>query len=179
MKILVDQIDSPVGPLVLAIADEAERRVLALAFGEHWPALRPRLAMRTASEPSSWRPARDTGDVGRRLRDYFAGDLPALAGIRVETGGTPFQRAVWRALRRIGPGRTASYADVARRIGHPRAVRAVGLANGANPVCLVVPCHRVIATGGGLGGYGGGLDRKRWLLAHEGALPASTTRRDR
>lgn len=179
VTIVVDEIDSPIGPLVLAIAGETERRVLALAFGERWPEMRPRLASRTASEPATWRSARGTGDVGRRLRDYFAGDLAALAAIRVETGGTTFQRSVWLALRRIGPGRTASYADVARRIGHPRAVRAVGLANGANPVCLVVPCHRVIATGGGLGGYGGGLARKRWLLAHEGALRESATRRDR
>ena len=84
--------------------------------------------------------------------------------------GTEFQREVWAALRTIPPGRTLSYGDLAKKIGRPTAVRAVGAANGANPVSLVVPCHRVIAADGTLGGYGWGLERKRWLLAHEGAL---------
>ena len=81
--------------------------------------------------------------------------------------GTPFQRSVWRALRAIPCGETRSYGDIARAIGRPSAVRAVGLANGANPIGVVVPCHRVIGAGGALVGYGGGVDRKRWLLAHE------------
>lgn len=171
MTLVVVEIDSPIGPLVLATTEGRSPRVAALAFGESWPRVRARIGDRTGSDPAGWRASRATGDPARRLRDYFAGDLAALDAIEVETGGTPFQRSVWKALRRIGPGRTASYADVARRIGNPRAVRAVGLANGANPVCVIVPCHRVIASGGGLGGYGGGLDRKRWLLAHEGARP--------
>jgi methylated-DNA-[protein]-cysteine S-methyltransferase len=116
--------------------------------------------------------ARDALDLRARLDAYFAGDLRALDAIAVDTGGTAFQRAVWAALRRIPPGTTRSYADVAREIGAPGAVRAVGAANGANPVAIVVPCHRVVRTGGALGGYGGGLERKRWLLAHEkAALP--------
>jgi len=171
MSLLVAEIASPIGPLVLATTEGPRPRVAALTFGDAWERLRPRLADRTGTDPAAWRAARATGDPARRLRDYFAGDLAALDAIEVDTGGSPFQRSVWKALRRIGPGRTASYADVARRIGNPGAVRAVGLANGANPVCVIVPCHRVIASGGGLGGYGGGLDRKRWLLAHEGALP--------
>ena len=100
---------------------------------------------------------------------YFAGDLTALDRLAVETGGTAFQRTVWRALRSICVGTTMSYAALARAIGRPAAVRAVGLANGANPVGIVVPCHRVIGSDGTLTGYGGGLERKRWLLAHEGA----------
>ena len=83
---------------------------------------------------------------------------------------TPFQRSVWRALRKIKSGKTISYAELARRIGKPKAVRAAGLANGQNPISIVVPCHRVIGSNGTLTGYGGGLPRKKWLLEHEGAL---------
>lgn len=166
------EIDSAIGPLVLATAGAREARVAALAFGEAWPRHRARIAAGTGTGPADFRPARSATDAERRLRDYFAGDMAALDEISVDAVGTPFQHAVWSALRGIEPGATASYADVARVIGRPRATRAVGLANGANPVCVIVPCHRVIASGGGLGGYGGGLDRKRWLLAHEGALAA-------
>lgn len=101
---------------------------------------------------------------------YFEGDVPALRPLRWRTNGTPFQTAVWKALCEIPVGETVSYSGLAARIGRPSAVRAVGLANGANPISLVVPCHRVIGADGSLTGYGGGLERKRWLLAHEGAL---------
>jgi len=125
------------------------------------------------------------GEGGFRLRDlqapehirdaverYFSGALHALDSIETDTGGTPFQREVWAALRQIPPGETESYGQLALRIGRPRAVRAVGLANGANPIGVVVPCHRVIGANKSLTGYGGGLPRKRWLLEHEGALHA-------
>ena len=117
------------------------------------------------------RPARDAAGAGARLGRYFAADPRALDDQPITSYGTEFQRRVWRALRRIPAGRTLSYADLARRIGHPTAVRAVGAANGANPVAIFVPCHRVIASDGSLHGYGGGLPRKQWLLAHEGARP--------
>ena len=107
--------------------------------------------------------------VASALSAYFAGDLQALDSLEVVEGGTAFQRQVWAALRRIPAGAAWSYADLARKVGRPAAVRAVGQANGANPVSLVQPCHRVVASGGGLGGYAGGLERKSWLLAHEGA----------
>ena len=97
---------------------------------------------------------------------YFAGDLAALAAISWRTGGTDFQRSVWTALCAIPVGETVTYKQLAERIGRPGAVRAVGLANGANPVGVVVPCHRVIGSDGSLTGYGGGLERKRWLLTH-------------
>ena len=106
----------------------------------------------------------------KALEAYFTGDLTALDSLEVETAGTPFQRAVWSALRRIPAGQTLSYGALAAQIGKPSAVRAVGLANGANPIGVVVPCHRVIGANGDLTGYGGGLARKRWLLEHEGAL---------
>jgi methylated-DNA-[protein]-cysteine S-methyltransferase len=107
--------------------------------------------------------------VVERLEAYFGGDLDALATIPVRFDvGTPFQRDVWTALTEIPLGEAISYADLAQRVGRPQAFRAVGSANGKNPIAVVVPCHRVIAADGTLGGYGGGLERKRWLLAHEG-----------
>jgi methylated-DNA-[protein]-cysteine S-methyltransferase len=103
------------------------------------------------------------------LNSYFAGDFSALGSIEVETGGTPFQRKLWAALREIPSGQTSTYGVLAANIGVPKAVRAVGAANGANPISIVLPCHRVIGSNQRLTGYGGGLERKRWLLTHEGA----------
>jgi methylated-DNA-[protein]-cysteine S-methyltransferase len=103
----------------------------------------------------------------RALTLYFDGDLNAIQMVRVATGGTPFQREVWSALRKTVAGATTSYGRLATQLGRPRASRAVGLANGANPVAIIVPCHRVIGANGALTGYGGGLARKRWLLDHE------------
>jgi len=110
---------------------------------------------------------RDSAGIADRIDAYFDGEIDAIDSVMVQAAGTPFQRAVWDALRRIPPGETASYGEIASAIGSPRAVRAVGSANGANPTALVVPCHRVIRSDGTIGGYGGGLDRKRWLLVHE------------
>jgi len=98
---------------------------------------------------------------------YFAGDLHSIDALPVQTAGTSFQREVWGALREIPCGTTISYRELARRICRPEAVRAVGAANGANPIGVVVPCHRVIGANGSLTGYGGGIERKRWLLDHE------------
>ncbi len=106
------------------------------------------------------RPVRD------QLRSYFAGELRDF-DLPLALDGTPFQQEVWATLRKIPYGATISYAELARRVGRPGAARAVGSANGRNPVGIVVPCHRVIAADGTLGGYGGGLDRKQWLLRHE------------
>jgi methylated-DNA-[protein]-cysteine S-methyltransferase len=103
---------------------------------------------------------------------YFAGDLKAIDKIKVETNGTPFQKKVWAALRKIPVGKTTTYAALAKRIGSPSATRAVGAANGANPIGVVIPCHRMLGTNGKLTGYGGGLHRKKYLLEHEGALKA-------
>lgn len=111
----------------------------------------------------------DPAGAATRLRDYFAGDLEALDRQPVEYHGTPFQMRVWQALRGIPRGRTESYGALAARVGTPNAQRAVGAANGRNPIALFVPCHRVIAADGSLHGYGGGLERKAWLLTHEGA----------
>lgn len=154
---------SPVGPLTLAARDA---RVCLLHFGAEEAEVRRRL--------ERWYPAEaieahgDPAGAVSAVDAYFAGTLDALDGLEVELNGTPFQTRVWDALRRVRVGRTATYADLARSIDAPTAVRAVGTANGANPVAVIVPCHRIIGTNGTLTGYGGGLDRKRWLLEHEG-----------
>src|SRR5437016_4749610 len=139
----------------------------ALEFAERWPARRARFVRRLGDV--ELRRAADPAGVASRLAAYFGGDLAVLDRVAVDAGGTPFQRRVWAALRSIPPGETVSYQTLAQRIGAPAAVRAVGAANGANPVAIVVPCHRVIGADGRLTGYAGGIERKRWLLAHERA----------
>jgi len=107
------------------------------------------------------------GEVTDRITAYFAGDIRAVESLPVDTGGTTFQLLVWEALRKIKPGTTASYTEVAKTIGRENAARPVGMATGRNPIPIVIPCHRVIASDGTLGGSGGGLERKKWLLSHE------------
>lgn len=172
-KLLLDHMDSPVGRLAL-VADE-EGRLRALGWGESRDKLEQQLRAASGLRDLALVDAVDPGGLATAMRAYFGGELAAIDAIPVETGGTEFQREVWRALREIPCGETWSYGDLARRIGKPAAVRAVGLANGANPVAIVVPCHRVIGADGTLTGYGGGLDRKRWLLAHERALRPQLT----
>lgn len=106
----------------------------------------------------------------RALTDYFSGDIHALRGLDVDPPGTPFQQQVWSTLRTIPPGQVWSYKQLAEAVGRPRAFRAVAQANGANPIPLVIPCHRVIAADGSIGGFSCGLDRKLWLLEHEGVV---------
>ncbi len=107
--------------------------------------------------------------ISTAIDAYFGGALCALDTLPIDPPGTPFQRSVWKALRTIPAGKTWSYGDLARAIDHDKAFRAVARANGANPIPLVIPCHRVIAANGGLGGFSSGLDRKRYLLDHEGS----------
>ena len=165
--LLLDRVDSPLGEMLLVF--DGEGRLRALDWEDHEPRLRRllRLHYGTGLELET---RRGPAEIIRRLKSYFAGDLSALDGIECRSGGTHFQRSVWAALRTIPAGRTLSYGALAAQLGQPRAVRAVGLANGANPIGIVVPCHRVIGADGSLTGYGGGLERKRWLLRHEGAV---------
>ncbi len=162
----VDRISSPIGPLTLA---EHDGRVCLLHFGGAIVEARRALSRWYPGEPLT---ETECGVRGT-LQRYFEGSIAALDGIDVELNGTPFQREVWTALRGIPAGTTISYGDLARRLGRRAAVRAVGAANGANPVAVIVPCHRVIGSDGSLTGYGGGLQRKQWLLAHEGVLATS------
>lgn len=158
--------ESPIGPLTAA---ERGGRVCLLHFGADGPAVDDMVERWYPGEP---RARQALPAVGSTLQRYFEGELAVLDSVAVEFNGTPFQKQVWQALRRIQSGSTISYAELARRIGNPSAIRAVGTANGANPVAVIVPCHRVIGSDGSLTGYGGGLERKQWLLSHEGvAVP--------
>ncbi len=160
----VDHVRSPLGPLTIVAADGA---LCALDF--HVAGSRMLARIHARFPGVALKPRRDPNRYATRLRAYFSGDFGALDGIAVDCGGTPFERQVWNALRAIPAGTTTTYRELAAIVRRPRAVRAVGLANARNPVCLVIPCHRVIGSDGHLTGYAGGLWRKRWLLEHEGA----------
>ena len=168
MRLDLTTIESLLGPITLVARGDA---LVGLEFGDQeqrlaW--LRERLARHLG--PTELRESADPAGAASRLGAYFAGDLGVLAEQPVELLGTSFQRAVWSALREIPVGRTESYGALAARIGAPQAVRAVGAANGSNPIGIFVPCHRVLAADLTLHGYGGGLERKAWLLDHEGAM---------
>ena len=162
-----DEFDSPLGRLTL-VAD-AEGRLRLLGWLEGHERIERALATLTGGAKLAVRRVDNPHGLRAALKAYFAGQLDAIDDLPVLSDGTPFQARVWSALREIPHGETWSYSQLARRIGNPAAVRAVGLANGANPIGIVVPCHRVIGADGSLTGYGGGLERKRWLLAHERA----------
>lgn len=168
MALQMTELTSPLGDLTVAVR---AGRVCSLAFSARWPLVERALQRRFGAIERVAAPR--AGGLCDRLAAYFAGELRALDGIDIDPGGTPFQQAVWSALRRVPPGRTTTYGELARAIGAPKAVRAVGAANGANPIWLVIPCHRAIGANGSLTGYAGGLERKRWLLAHEGAISDS------
>lgn len=164
-RLVLDRLATPIGEALLVTDENGVLRAfdwsdhdlrLRRLLGLHYGALEPRAGAAPA-------------EVRRAFDAYFAGELRALEPLSWRTAGTAFQREVWAALCTIPAGETLSYGALAARIGRPKAVRAAGLANGANPVGVVVPCHRVIGADGSLTGYGGGLERKRWLLAHEGA----------
>jgi methylated-DNA-[protein]-cysteine S-methyltransferase len=150
--------DSPIGALTLVADGE---RLACVYMTEHAP------------DSEEFGPRADDGLLGeaaRQLEEYFDGERTAFDLPLVDDVGTPFQRRVWAELLAVGFGRTATYGEIAHRLGMTNAAsRAVGLANGRNPISIVVPCHRVIGSSGALTGYGGGIERKRWLLRHEGA----------
>jgi methylated-DNA-[protein]-cysteine S-methyltransferase len=161
---LTTTVPSPIGPLTLTAIDG---RLTGLHLHEqrHPPA-----------GSDSWQRDDDAfGDVVEQLTGYFRGARTEF-DVPLDLAGTEFQRRVWSRLRDIPYGETISYSELARRAGSPKASRAVGLANGRNPIAVIVPCHRVIGADGSLTGYGGGLDRKVWLLEHEGALLAGSLR---
>lgn len=163
----VRTVDSPVGAIVLMARGDA---LVGAEYGDA-ASRRDELSRALARHlgPHALREHADPAGAATRLARYFAGDLGALDEQRCDPQGTAFRLAVWRALRAIPAGETRAYGEVAATIGRPAATRAVGAANGANPIAIFVPCHRVIAANGSLWGYGGGLARKRALLAHEGA----------
>ena len=163
----LSHIPTPVGDMLIAVDGEDRLRVL------DWDSHRERMErlMERYYGPGAVTLLDSGADhlVGRKLENYVAGDIAAIDDIPTRTPGTGFQRKVWAALREIPAGQTWSYGRLAAHVGEPGSARAVGLANGSNPIGVVVPCHRVIGADGSLTGYGGGIERKRWLLRHEGA----------
>ena len=153
-------LESPIGPLAAAV--DVEGRLVQLTFGGG-------AAASAVCKSDGGRSGHRSTErlVAQQLSEYFAGKRQAF-DLPLALHGTEFQLAVWNELLRVPYGETITYGELARRIGRPSAIRAVGAANGANPIPVIVPCHRVIGSNGTLTGYGGGIERKQWLLAHEG-----------
>lgn len=165
LRCSTERLATPIGAMMIAVDVEGKLRVAL--FTEDEEVICRYLRLQVGSTGFTLEPGKNPNGLTDAISSYFAGNLGVIDALPVESGGTPFQADVWRALRAIPCGTTTSYGKLAQQIGRPAAVRAVGLANGANPIAVVVPCHRVIGTNGSLTGYGGGIERKRWLLDHE------------
>jgi len=173
LLLLIDHLNTPIGEMLI-VADE-EGNLRAIDWSDYETRMYRSLRLYNA-EHYTLEPTPNPHGLTHAIERYFAGELTALDTLPVKTGGTPFQQSVWNALRTIPCGSTLSYAALAAQIGRPAAVRAVGLANGSNPVGVVVPCHRVIGANGSLTGYGGGIQRKSWLLKHESSAATKDQR---
>ena len=165
LRLLTDRFDTPIGEMIIVADHDGNLR--AVDWTDHTERLQNLLRLHYGSDGFTLQSTHNPRGLSDVMQSYFAGELASIDALPVQTAGTLFQREVWRALREIPLGTTVSYGKLAEQIGRPNAVRAVGLANGSNPVAVVVPCHRVIGSNGSLTGYGGGLNRKRWLLEHE------------
>jgi methylated-DNA-[protein]-cysteine S-methyltransferase len=168
LTLLIDQADTPIGR-ILIVADR-EGNLRAVDWADYQTRMRRLLRLHYGENGFRLEPSSSPNRLTIAMTRYFEGELSAIDDLPVQTAGTSFQREVWQALRTIPCGTTLSYAKLAQQIGRPNAVRAVGLANGSNPIGVVVPCHRVIGSNGSLTGYGGGLERKSWLLKHEAGI---------
>ncbi|CAI1609892.1 methylated-DNA--[protein]-cysteine S-methyltransferase [Serratia proteamaculans] len=164
----IDRMATPVGELVL-IADEQDR-LRAIDWTEHEVRLMKLLNTHYRADRFQLVDKSNPGGLTDAMQRYFSGELDVIDQLPVMTAGTEFQRSVWQQLRQIPCGEIITYGELAKRIGRPTASRAVGMANGSNPISIVVPCHRVIGSQGALTGYAGGVQRKQWLLKHEGYL---------
>ena len=163
-QFFLDRFESPMGDILL-VSDG--RQLNAIDYGDYEHRM---LGLLQAHYKNlTLQPTDNPGGLSDRLRAYFAGELDAIEGLPVDPAGSEFQKQVWRSLLTIPCGEVWSYGELAQKLGKPGAARAVGLANSKNPISIVVPCHRVVGANGKLTGYAGGLDRKRWLLHHEGA----------
>ena len=160
----LDRLETPIGTALLVTDSDGVLR--ALDWEDYEQRMKELLRLQIGAV--ALKAARAPQDLRAALSGYFKGDLDRLAAIRWRVAGTPFQQRVWNALPKIPAGTTMSYGALAAKLKTPRAMRAVGHANGANPISVVVPCHRLIGANGSLVKYGGGLERKRWLLQHEG-----------
>jgi methylated-DNA-[protein]-cysteine S-methyltransferase len=165
VRLISDTVETPIGVLLL-VADEQGALFLA-EFADCVDRVDRWLQRRIRSGRYQLQPGEVSPDIKHAIASYFRGELSALRDIAVRLDGTGFQNEVWTALREISPGKTFGYGAFAERLGRPRSARAVGHANGTNPLSIVVPCHRLVGADGDLTNYGGGLERKRWLLDHE------------
>jgi methylated-DNA-[protein]-cysteine S-methyltransferase len=161
----MDRMETPIGELLLVTDGGGTLR--AVDWMDYEARMLRLLKLHYRNIGYTLTPNAAPSDIRDKLKRYFAGDVHTIDDIAVETAGTAFQRSVWKELRNIPSGSPISYRTLAQQIDRPKAVRAVGLANGSNPIGIVVPCHRVVGANGSLTGYGGGLERKRWLLDHE------------
>ena len=170
----IDRLQTPIGTALLVT--DADGVLRALDWEEFGSRMKELLRLQYGAVVL--KDARSPRDLKAALSAYFKGDLASLKTIKWRAAGTAFQRKVWTALPKIPVGTTSSYGALAAQLGMPKAVRAVGHANGSNPISVVVPCHRLIGANGALVKYGGGIERKRWLLEHEGVVlkPTSTRR---
>lgn len=167
----LEKFSTPIGQMLLVTDEQQDLR--AIDWHDYEERMHLLMARQYKGVEISLRETTQASQASRTLQAYFEGDVGGIEKLQVAAlGGTDFQRQVWSALRSIPAGQLLSYRELAIRIGRPAAVRAVGLANGANPISVVLPCHRVIGSNASLTGYGGGLHRKRWLLEHEKAIPA-------
>jgi methylated-DNA-[protein]-cysteine S-methyltransferase len=164
-QFLRDKIETPIGDMVLIARDGV---LLLLEFDEARDRVKREIKARFGDV--ELQPATNPSVLSDVIRSYFAGNLSAINDLTTDGGGTDFEKNVWTELRKIPCGVTVSYGSIAKTLGDIQLSRAVGMANGKNPIAIVVPCHRVIGADGTLTGYGGGLHRKEWLLRHEGAL---------
>jgi len=168
LSLLIDRLDTPIGEML--IVSDHDGNLRAVDWADHETRMHRLLTIHYGQNGFRLDPARSPNGLTDAIERYFRGELTAIDTLPVKTGGTSFQGDVWRTLRNIPCGTTVSYMKLAKQIGRPAAVRAVGSANGSNPVGIVVPCHRVIGSDGSLTGYGGGIERKMWLLNHEASV---------
>lgn len=173
LNFLLERVPTPLGQMLIVTDEQGLLR--ALDWHDHEARMHELMRRQYPAGQPQLRDTAHRSIATQAMQAYFDGDIAVIHQLEVATGGTDFQRQIWTALRGIPDGETVSYGELARRIGNPAAVRAVGLANGANPISIVLPCHRVIGSNRSLTGYGGGLPRKQWLLQHENALRADTS----
>lgn len=164
MELYFDKVESEIGDILIVTDGQS---LVSLDYADYEPRMLKLLKTRYGA--FELKQVENPGGFSERVKAYLAGDFSSLDHIPVNTGGTPFQQEVWQALRTIPAGAVVSYKELAQKVGRPTAYRAVGMTNSLNPVAIVLPCHRVVGANSALTGYAGGLERKRWLLRHEGA----------
>ena len=165
LRLLMDELNTPIGTTLLVV--DLQGNLRAVDWKDHLSRMLRLLRIHYGEDGVALEACHDPAGMTHALGRYFEGNVSVMDRLPVQMRGTPFQREVWSALRTIPCGTTTSYRQLAEQIGRSAAVRAVGMANGSNPVGIVVPCHRVIGANGSMTGYGGGIHRKLWLLEHE------------